>query len=108
VFAARIVPGIAYVALPIPGLVAVEMIEPLLAALRQGSAVSVVGIKAVVNVAVEAAVSVEPRAGSDEYTAQKPVGPIVAVGCAVVGSVIEVAVGTYGRRSDVDADCDLG
>ncbi len=108
VFMAAIMTGVACVALPIPCLVAVEMVESLLASLRQRSMVTVVRIKTVVDVSIKAAVSVKPRAGSDEYPANKPVGPVVAVGSALVWGVIEVSVGAYRRHSHVDADCNLG
>ena len=108
VLAAAIVSGIAYMSLPITRLVGVEMIESLRPAFRQGSMVSVARIKAVVDVTIKAARTVEPRASSDKHSANPPVGPIVAVGCAVVGRVIEISVGANGRHSDVDADSDLG
>jgi hypothetical protein len=108
VLMATIVRGIAYVALPIPGLVGMEMVEPLLPALRERTMVAVARIKAVVDVAIEASVSVKPRAGSDEYAANKPVGPIVAVGRAFIWRVIEVPVGAYWRHTNVDPDSNLG
>jgi hypothetical protein len=108
VFTAAIVSGIAYVALPIPRLVGVEMVEPLFPALRQWAVVSVVRIKAVVDVAIEAARSMKPGAGSDKYPAKKPVGPVVAVGSAVVRCVIEVPIRAYRRHTNIDTDGDLG
>jgi hypothetical protein len=105
---AAIVPGIPYMAMTIPRLVSVEMVEPLSSAFRQGSTISVVRIKAVVDVAVEAAPPVKPRTGPDKYAAIKPVGPVVAVGSAIVRWVIEVPIGAYRRRANVDTDRDLG
>jgi hypothetical protein len=104
VFMAAIVARVSYVALTITGLVAVEVVEPLLAALGQRSVVAVVGIVAVVDVAVEAMMTVKPRARPDEDTAYKPVRAVVAVGGAIVRSVVEVAVGANGRYSDVDSN----
>jgi hypothetical protein len=69
--------------------------------------VAVVGMEAVVYVAMEAFSTVEPRASTNEYAATKPLGAIVAVGSAVVGWDVVVAVGTFGRDSDVDADLGL-
>lgn len=108
VFTAAIVSGIAYMASPIPRLVGVEMVEPLLPALRKRSVVSVARIKAVVNVAIKAARSVEPGAGPDKYSANKPIGPIVAVGSAIIRRVIEIPVRTYRRYAHIDTDGDLG
>jgi hypothetical protein len=108
VLTAAIVSGIAYVAMPIPRLIGVEMVEPLLPALRERTMVAVVRIKAVVDVAIKAAWAMKPRAGSDEYAANKPVGPIVAVRGALVWSVIEVSIRTYRRWSNIHADGNLG
>jgi hypothetical protein len=85
-FTAGFMAGIANVALPVARLVAV------------------VGVKAVVDMAVKAAVAVKPRTRSDEEAAIKPVGPIVAVGGAVIRLIVEVAVGAIGRHSNVDGN----
>jgi hypothetical protein len=108
VFTARIMAGIADVASSVARLIAVEVVELLLAATRQGTVVPVVRIVAVVDMAVETGMAVEPGAGSDEHSADIPIGPIVAVGSAVVGRIVEIAVGAAGGRADVDADGNLG
>jgi hypothetical protein len=66
VFTASVMAGGAHVALPIPRLVCVKVVELLRPALRHGSTVTVAGIKAVVHVAVKAARSVKPGAGPDK------------------------------------------
>jgi len=63
------------VAAPIPHLVSVEMIEGLVSAFRMWTNVAVMRIKVVINVAVEVARTVEPRAGSDEHAAAEPLWP---------------------------------
>lgn len=108
VFAAAIVSGIADMAAPIPRLIGLEMVEPLRSVLRKRPMVSVARIKAIVDVAIKAARSVEPGAGSEKHAANKPVGAIVAVGGAIVRGVIEIPVGANRGRSNVDADGDLG
>ena len=95
-------------ALAVASLIAVEVIERRCSALGEWSVISVVGIEAIVDVAVEAAGSMEPRAGSEEETADEPVRAIIAIGCAVVGGVIEVAIGAHGCSADINADGDLG
>ena len=65
------------VAAPIPHLVSVEMIEGLVSAFRVRTNVAVMRIKAIINVAVEVAGTVEPGADSDEHAARKPLRPIV-------------------------------
>jgi hypothetical protein len=106
VFATGFMTGVAYVALSIAGLVAVEVVEGRLAARWDRSVVAVMGVEAVVNVAKEAMVSVEPWASANEYAAVKPVGAIVAVRCAVVRCIVEVSIGAGGF--DTDTDRDLG
>jgi hypothetical protein len=103
-FTAGFMAGIANVALPVARLVAVEVVEALFASSRQRSVVAVVGVKAVVDMAVKAAVAVKPRTRSDEEAALNPVGPIVAVGGAVIRLIVEVAVGAIGRHSNVDGN----
>jgi len=108
VFSATFVGRIAYMALPIPRFICVEMVETRFAATGQRTAVTLTGVKAVVDVAVEAVPAVEPGAGSDEDSAKEPVGPVIAVRGAVVGSVVEVAVGANGSHSNVDGDLGWG
>jgi hypothetical protein len=108
VFRSSIVAGFAYVALPIPRLVGVEVVEALLPAARQGAIVAATRVKAVVDVTPKAGTAVKPGAGSDKHPAHKPVGPIVAVGGAVIGRIVEVPIGAHGRHSNVDADGNLG
>jgi len=108
VFAATIVAGIAYVALAITGFVGVEVIESLLSTTGDWAIVAIVRVKAVIDVAMKAVGTVEPGTGSDEYSAEKPVWAIVAVGGAVIGCVVKVAVGAIGGYSNVDADANLG
>jgi len=54
--------------------------------------VSVMWIKAVINVAAEVVGTVEPRAGFDEYTAVEPFGTVVPIWGAVVWGEVVVAV----------------
>ncbi len=108
VLAAGFMASVAYVSSSISRFVSLEVVEALRATLGQGSRITVTGIKAVVDVSVEAAMAVEPRAGTDKQSAYKPIRAVVAVGSTVVGSVVEIAVGTYGSGSDVYANFDLG
>jgi hypothetical protein len=107
-FSMRFMAGVAYVALTIPRLVSVEVVEPLLPAPRQRPGVTMVRIVAVVDVAEKAARTVKPGAGSEKYSADKPIRPIVAIWSAVVGGIVEVTVGADGRRANVYADRNLG
>lgn len=107
-FVARIVPGGAHMAFSIPGFIPLEVIEWLSAAPRQGSPITVPRIVTVIHVAIEAMRSVEPWAGSDKDPSIKPVGPVIAIGCAVIRRIVKVPIGAYWRHAEVDADGDLG
>jgi hypothetical protein len=104
VLAAWVVASVADMTVSVTRFVAVEVVEGLGSALGHGAVVAVTGVVAIIDVAIEAVGAVEPRAGADEEAAVKPVGTVVPVGGAVVGRVVEVAVGAYGRGSDADGD----
>jgi hypothetical protein len=100
--------SVANVASAIPRLVSLEVVEALRPALWQRSNVSVMRIKAVVNMAVKAVTAVKPGASSNKYPANKPIGPIVSVRSAVIRGIVEVPVRAYGSHSDIYADGNLG
>ena len=108
VFASTFVAGVAYVALPIPRLVGVEVVKALLPAPRQRPIVAVPRVKAVVDVAPKATMAVKPGTSSKKYSARKPVGPVVAVGSTVIGRIVEVPVGAHWLHSNADTDGNLG
>jgi hypothetical protein len=107
VFTLRFMAGVAYVASPIPRLISLEVVEALRPALGQRSNVTVMRIKAVVNMAVKAVTAVKPGAGSNKYPTNKPVGPIVPVRSTVIRSIVEVPVRAHGCHSDIYADGNL-
>ncbi len=104
VFIVRIMITGACMASPIARLVAVEVVEGLSAALGQRSVVAVTRVIAVIDMAVEVAGAMEPVAGADKNSVHKPIGPVVAVRRAVVGSVVEVAIGADRLRTEGDGD----
>lgn len=67
-----------------------------------GAVIAVFGMEMVIYVAVEACRAVKPRAGANEEATGKPLRAVVAIGSAVVGRDVIVAVGTFGRDADVD------
>jgi hypothetical protein len=75
---------------------------------RVGAVISVLGMEVVVDVAVEVVGTVEPGTCADEGAAGEPLGTVVAVGSAVVGGDVIVAVGAYRGGPDVDSDLSLG
>jgi hypothetical protein len=108
VFAAALVVGCAYVALAVTGFVGVEVVELRLTTAGKRAVVAIMRVETVIDMAVKAVRTVEPGTGSNEHAAYKPVGAVVAVGGAVIGRVVEVAVGADRRHADVDADGNLG
>jgi hypothetical protein len=106
-FTAAIMGSGAYVASAIPRLVCLEVVEALRAALRHRPSVTVMRIKAVVDMAVKAVRTMKPRTSSEKHSANKPIGPIVAVRSAVIWGVVEVSVRAHGSRPDIYADGNL-
>src|SRR6266403_1914718 len=80
-------------------LVSVEVIEGRLSTRRMWTNVAVMWIEAVINVAAEVVVAVEPRAGSDEHVAGEPFGTVVPIWGEVV-----VAIRAIRLCSDIDGD----
>jgi hypothetical protein len=105
-FTAGVVTGVAHVAMAVACLVTVEVVEALFTAPGERSCVAVTWVKAVVDVAVEAGMSVEPGTCADEDAAQKPVRSVVTVGRAIVRCVVEIAV--RANRGNADVDGHLG
>ena len=99
VFVARIMTGVSYVTLAVPRLIPVEVIEGLLTALRHRSCITMMRIVPVIDVAVEAMLTVKPRSSSNEHPAGEPIGAVIPVGSTRVRVVVEVPVRTQ-RRSD--------
>jgi len=108
VFGLPFMDSFAYVASPIPRLICLEVVEALRPAVRQRSTVTVMRIKAVVDMAEKAARTMEPGTSSKKHPANKPIGPIVAIRGTIIWGVVEVPVRAYGSRSDVYADRNLG
>jgi len=98
---------VANVTSPIPRFIRLKMRKGRGSTRRQRPAISVVRIVAVIDVAIEAARSMEPWACADEDAADKPVRTVITVGRAVIRRVVEVTVWTDGRRPDVYTYADL-
>ena len=92
------------VAASITHLVSAEVIKGLFSTLRMWTTVAVMWIEPVINVAAEVVGAVEPRAGSDEHAAVKPLGTVVPVWGAVVWGGVVVAIRASGLCSDIDGD----
>src|SRR5271166_967539 len=63
-------------------------------------------MEAVVHVAAEIIAAMEPRAGTNENIAAEPLGAIIAGRSAAIGSGIIIAIRTF--RRDADSEADLG
>ncbi len=106
-FTVALMAGISRMTPPVSSLVGMEVIERLFAALWHRSAVTLTRIIPVVHMAVESARAAEPWARADEQSAAEPIRAIVAIGRTTVGGIVEVAVGTVGSHSDVNANLSL-
>jgi hypothetical protein len=73
-----------------------------LATFGMRAVVSVFGMEMIIDVAVKTLWTVEPGAHADEDAAGKPLWAVIAVGSAVVGWGIVIAVGTDRRRANFD------
>ena len=69
--------------------------------------VPVIGMVVIVDVAVEVFRAMVPRACTDEDATEEPVRAVVTVRSAVVRWIVEVAVRTDWRGTDIHPDCDL-
>jgi hypothetical protein len=87
VFIAGVMIAFDYVAFSISRLVAMEVVVGLISTRRHRSFVTVMRVKPVIDVAGEVGRPVEPGSSSDKHAANKPIGPVIAVGRAGVWSV---------------------
>ena len=108
VFVAAIMPGGAYVAAAVARFVSMEVVERLFSAPGEWAMIAVMWVVAVIDVAIEAARAVKPGTGSDKQAPCEPVRAVVAVGRAIIRSVVEVAIGANGRPTNSDANGNLG
>lgn len=108
VFSLRFMASVAYFASPIPRLVSLEVVEALRPAPRQRPGVTVMRIKAIVDMAEKAVGAVKPGASSKKHPANKPIGPVVAIRSAVIWLIVEIPVRAHRSRSDIYADRNLG
>ena len=96
--------GIAGMAVSIARLITAEVVELLIAARRQRSVIAMMRIEAVIDMAVETGVPMEPGTGSDEDSVGEPVGPVIAVGRALIRRIVKVPVRADRSYSDADGD----
>jgi hypothetical protein len=59
-------------------------------------------IETVVDMSIKPVMAVEPGPGSDEHPTNKPIRSVVTIGCALVGGIVEIAIGTNRRRANAD------
>jgi len=101
-----IVPDLIVILISVPLMFPATVSAPVgtLAAARKRAAVSEVRIVVVVDVAMKADGTPEPRPGAIKHASAEPLGTVVAEGRALIGRVVEIPVGAYRRHSDTDAD----
>jgi hypothetical protein len=88
--------------LPIPGLIALEMVERLRPTSRERSMIPMPRIEPVVDVPMEPGRPVEPRPRSEKHTTDKPIRAIVSIRCAIIRRIVEVPIWAHRRNADPD------
>jgi hypothetical protein len=106
VFAAAVMARGSNVPEAISGFVGVKVGERTFPSIGNGAHITVVRIKAIVYVSVEAARSTKPWSHSNKRAANEPVGSVIPVGGTAVRGIVKVAIGTV--RGQIDASGDLG
>lgn len=96
-----------FVASEMLNVVGAMMFIKMLAAVRIFAMPSIIAIEAIIDVTPEALAPVIPGPCADEDAAVKPLRPVVAIGCAVIGRIVEIAVGTLRRRANLNCDLRL-
>jgi hypothetical protein len=104
VFPATFMPRVAYGAMRIMGLVGVKMIKRLFPMVWKRTVVAVVRVVPVVDVAIPSVGAVIPGARADENSASEPIRTIEAIGCAIIGSIVKVAIRAYRGHPYVDGN----
>ena len=99
---AAIVRSGADIASPIAGFVGVEVVELAFAASGQRPDITMMRVKAVVDVAVETMRAMEPRACAEKHPPNEPIWSIVAIRRTVIWGVVKVPVRANGRHSNTD------
>lgn len=72
------------------------------AAVRPRTVIAMIRMEMVIHVAMEVRRAMKPWAGANEDAVYKPLRPVVAVGSAIIGRNVVVAVGANRRNSDFD------
>ena len=101
-FSTAIVAGIADVALPVPRLVGLKVIERPISSVWHWTGIAIARVVPVIDMAIESAAAVEPRTCANKYPTLEPVGAIVAIGRAVVRGIVVITVRTAWRHSYAD------
>ena len=84
------------------------MLIKVFAAMRVFAVITVAAIVVPIDVTPEVAVATKPWTSAEKNAVWEPLRSVVAIRGAIVGRVIEVAVGTHGRWTDLDCNLCLG
>ena len=100
---ARVSASIAhFISMEVSGGPAMTCVSPV-APIRHFAVIAVMRVEMIIYVAMKIARAVEPPASADEGAVIKPFRAVVAIRSTGIRSVVEVTVGAYWGRSDVDA-----
>jgi hypothetical protein len=96
------VASLANVSVPIPSLIALEVVELLRSTSRQRSVIAMARIIPVIYVPVEASMPMEPRPCTDKHASIKPIRPVVPIRSAIIRRIVEVPIRAIRRNADPD------
>ena len=80
------------------------MIDWMLASLRCRAVVAVAVVKVMINMTVETARTMKPRACTDKDSASKPLGPVVTIRSAGIGRCFVITVRANRRFADLNGN----
>ena len=96
-----------FVAAEVLNMIGAMMFIEMFAAMGIFAVPSIVTVEVIVDVSPEAFASVVPRPRPYEDSARKPLRPVIAIGRAIVGRIVKVAVWTNRGRSNLYRDLRL-
>ncbi len=108
VFTATFMPWVAYGTMPIVGLIGVKMIKRLFPMIWKRTVVAVMRVVPVVNVAIPPMGAVIPGSRSQENSANEPIRTIKAIRCAIIGSIVKIAIRAHRGHPYVDGNLRWG
>jgi hypothetical protein len=93
-----------FVASEMLNVIGATMFIEMFASMRIFTVPAVVPIEAVIDVTPESLAPVVPGTGTYKDAAGKPFRSVIAIRCAIIGRIVEIAIGTPRRRANLNGD----